>query len=701
MYYDTPSVGRYINFLIKNRFFIIVFSLILAITAFSFINPSLFSSDERIWLQDSLELQRTTAQDLQSQHVAKISLHVQDINEDAVVTFKKLEKKLRDFKGVDSVSSLLSQKYFYNDKSSEDSELLKVIETNTLENRELSLLISNFSHLSKAYVDVEEKIFILYVFTKESFNPESFAAEFNIDVEQISSEDDKWEYLVFFLLSALIIMLLFRLIFKSFAASITAVSIIGLTLLFSVLAVQLLMPDVAIHIAMSLIIVSISLLDYLYFYYRWHVSQYNSDATRALIKSLDRNIKPAFWTTTITVVGLAPLLLIDSDVIKVLCLSAIFASTIAYALNISLLPAMLSYFHVEHPKVTYGRYCYYFANKELHYQRTYIYLFITISVVVISFVGYSFLNDPNRFITNNNSHNVISMEVAYEDLDIPTLDKLYRLEQMMKRKFQSVENIESIATTVDKLLDIKDLHTPIDESNLQEALFFVQMYGLDEKLIKPNSLPITIMLSKDSKEKADVLKWLSAYKPLQIYFNDVDTLVSMVKIENSQVLLFTILTAVLIIASFMGFIFRNIHMVIVAFLSSTIPMAWFAFAMHMLELSFSLEVLIAMIIALGLASDATIHFAYKYWRARFFGRNKKHSLEIVFFYGAIPVIIGSVVLAVTFYGLSFSNALTLQLIGQYSAVLILMSLAVDLFILPILLLIVDKYLNMGTSETKK
>jgi predicted RND superfamily exporter protein len=108
-----------------------------------------------------------------------------------------------------------------------------------------------------------------------------------------------------------------------------------------------------------------------------------------------------------------------------------------------------------------------------------------------------------------------------------------------------------------------------------------------------------------------------------------------------------------------------------------------------------------MIISLGLASDATIHFAYKYWRARYFGRSKKHSLEIVFFYGAVPVIIGSLVLAVTFYGLSFSNALTLQLIGQYSAILILMSLAVDLFILPILLLVSDKYFQQSNGNIKE
>jgi len=700
MYYDTPSVARYISFLIRSRFYIIFGAFCLAIFSTVVINPNLFSSDERVWLQDSLELKRTQSKDLESQHVTKLSMHVPEIDEKAIEKFKSLEQSLRSQEDVSHVSSLLSQKHFYNDKLEKDSQLLKVIQTDMLDNKELGEFINSFSSLYPSFVDIENKSFILYVFTKDSFEVGDMQSRFDVDIEQISSTDDKWEYLIFSMISVLIIMILFRLIFKSYAASITAVSIIGLTLLFSVALVQFLMPGVTIHIAMSLIIVSISLLDYLYFYYRWHVSQYNSNPTRALIKSLDRNIKPAFWTTTITVIGLAPLLFIDSNVINVLCLSAIFASMIAYGLNISLLPAMLSLFHVEHPKVSYGRYCYYFANKELHYKRNYLYFFIMVSIVVISFVGYTFLTDSNRFISNHNSHNAISFEVMYEDLDTNTIEDLYRLENLLKREFDSVEYIESISTTVDKLLDIKQSHIPIDDTLLQEALFFIQMYGLDVKLIKEKTLPITIMLSKDSTEKADILKWLSNYTSLQLYFSDVDTLVSMVKMKNTQVLVFTVLTAVLIIASFMGFIFRNFYMVIVAFLASTIPMAWFSFAMYMLDLPFSLEVLIAMVISLGLASDATIHFAYKYWRARFYGRTKKHSLEIVFFYGAVPVIIGSLVLAVTFYGLSFSSTLTLQLIGEYSAVLILMSLAVDLFILPILLLITDKYLHESIQQKK-
>lgn len=701
MYYDTPSVGPYIGFLTKYRLVVIGLVFVLGIFSLSLINPALFSSDERIWLQDSAELKRTESQELVLKYVTKISLHVPHIDAEAIKTFKRLEKRVLGSNDAGHVSSLLSQRQFYNDKAAEDSQLLKVIEPALLSEAELSVFLQSFSHLNKAYVDIENKTFTLYVFSQEGFNAAYLASEFPVDIEQISSAEEKWEYLFFALVSAAIILLLFRLVFKSFAASLTAVSIIGLTLVFSAAALQMLLPNVAIHVAMSLIIVSIALLDYLYFYYRWHVSQYNSNPKHALIKSLDRNLKPAFWTTTITVVGLLPLLLIDSDVISVLCLSAIFASVIAYLLNITLLPAMLSFFHVEHPKVTYGRYCYYFANKELHYKRNYLYFFVSVSMIVISFVVYSFLNEPNRFISNHNSHNVISFEVSYDALDTDMIEALYRLEHLIKHRYESVENIESIATTVDTLLDIKDPDEPITSESLQEALFFIQIYGFDEKLIKSRSLPVTIMLSKNSTQKADILKYLSSYEPLQIYFNDVDTLVSIVKMQNSQLLLFTVVTAVLIIAFFMGYIFRNIYMVVVAFLASTIPMAWFAFGMYMLHLPFTLEVLIAMIISLGLASDATIHFAYKYWRARFFGRTKKHSLEIVFFYGAVPVIIGSLVLAVTFYGLSFSSALTLQLIGQYSTVLILMSLAVDLFILPILLLVIDKYLQKSIQHIKE
>ena len=68
-----------------------------------------------------------------------------------------------------------------------------------------------------------------------------------------------------------------------------------------------------------------------------------------------------------------------------------------------------------------------------------------------------------------------------------------------------------------------------------------------------------------------------------------------------------------------------------------------------------LEMLIALTISIGPAFDATIHFAFKYFRFRYFGRTRKHALEKMYFYSGIPVIIGSIILITVFAMLYFTQ----------------------------------------------
>ena len=89
MYYDTIQVGPYISFLKKYRILVLTTIFLLGLLAFSSINPNLFSSDERIWLQDSVELERTHNYHLESKHVTKISFHINSFDA------KKLEKTKR------------------------------------------------------------------------------------------------------------------------------------------------------------------------------------------------------------------------------------------------------------------------------------------------------------------------------------------------------------------------------------------------------------------------------------------------------------------------------------------------------------------------------------------------------------------------------------------------------------------------------
>jgi hypothetical protein len=130
-------------------------------------------------------------------------------------------------------------------------------------------------------------------------------------------------------------------------------------------------------------------------------------------------------------------------------------------------------------------------------------------------------------------------------------------------------------------------------------------------------------------------------------------------------------------------------MIFVGFIVNVVPIAWFGMIVSLLSIPLSLEMLMAMAISLGLASDATIHFAFKYFRFRYFGRSRKHALEKMYFYSGIPVIIGSITLVMVFSMLYFTQIHSLELIGLYSASLILLSLLTDLFILPVMLLFID------------
>ena len=100
MYYETPKLNPYVSFIKKYRLFLISFIFLLGIFAFFSINPSLFSSDERIWLQDSLELERTENNNLESQHVSKITFHVNSFELEDIKKLKALDSKLKEVEDV-------------------------------------------------------------------------------------------------------------------------------------------------------------------------------------------------------------------------------------------------------------------------------------------------------------------------------------------------------------------------------------------------------------------------------------------------------------------------------------------------------------------------------------------------------------------------------------------------------------------------
>jgi predicted RND superfamily exporter protein len=311
---------------------------------------------------------------------------------------------------------------------------------------------------------------------------------------------------------------------------------------------------------------------------------------------------------------------------------------------------------------------------------------VTIMIMVV--ISFRFGTTGETIFDTRVDQQTIKLKIPFQEIDLSLVQKLYKFEKDLRYHNGGVVKVDSIQNILNQFDVANSIHGPIDEQRALQALFFLELYDMEKNYIDENALKITITL--ENSDHSSIIRWLKDYKDLPIYFTDLDTLSESAKMDKRVVLASSLFSALIMIGIVMGLIFRSVKIGFVGFVANVIPVIWFGLFMILFNVTLSIEVLIAMAISVGLTSDTIIHFAYKYLRSRYFGRTKKHALEIMFFYAGVPAIIGAIVLMAVFGLLSLTGLETLTLIGGYGVVLMLFSLISDLFILPVLLLALDK-----------
>lgn len=691
MYYHTPQVNRYVRWITRNRksviaFFLLLTAAVLATGRFSFV-----LNDEHFWLGGSEELTRTEALGIAPNYIQHLRVNVDRFDAQSKKALLRLHETLNGLEGVQA-DSLFSRSYLYNDRAGGGSCLLKALPLVSLPSDRIRAFVGALPEPYRRYVSEDFRRFDFYLYSDKRVDPASLDIPFPYTADEQESMLSPVEIAAYLLLISGAIVLFFRLIFHNYIASLAALVVIAITLVLTFALVYLVTGLRALHLALGLIIISIALVDYLYFYYRWHVTQYQANSTRALRKALNRTLSPALWTTVITAVGLGGLLLSDSVIVRMLSVSIIGASLFAYLVNTTLLIALLSFFKVRHPRVVFAKPTYYFAGRELYYDPKLLKLFIvaTLGLLLTGFI--LFTTSENALFSPRISQKSITLSVPFEEIDPETVRKVERFETALQNRFSGIERIDSVAGLLRLIRQAEDQNSTQDDQSILRGLFFIDMYDLNQRYIDDNgsALTLTLYVGADTNA-ADLMDYIRNYPDLPLYFSDIDTLLNSAKQDQILLLAFSLMSALMIIGLIMGIIFRAKEMIFVGFIANAVPVAWFGLLVELLHLPVNLEMLIAMSIAIGLGSDATVHFAFKFFRARFFGRSRKHALEITFFYAAVPVIIGSLILMAFFALLLLSNIESLQHIGGYGSVLIFLSLVTDLFILPILLLSIDPF----------
>lgn len=690
MYYYTPNMNRYVDIILKYRLRIISFYVLFVVLMSISYTPKFLSSDALFWLKDSKQLEQTQAKQFETHHLSKLVVRVDTFDENMHQSLQALHTELVNLEAVQKVYSLFSNDFVETKKSNDESEMLTVVNAGDLDTFELRKLIKELNNDYGNVVEDDFKTFYYFI-SGEKFVDISKLHIPGSYMYDIHDSEINWYYLSTYILIVLLItLLIFRLLFRSHVAFFSATLLISFSTVLTFTLIVMITGIKTIHFSMPFITISIAMVEFLYFYYRWHVSQYKNNKHHALIKLLTRNMVPAMWTSILTILGLGSLVLIDSDIIKLLSLSVILSSLISYLLNLTLLPAFLSYFEVEHAHVPYAKLVYILTFKELRYNKKYLFGFLGLMYLLLTIGAYLIYGESNNFFKLNVKNEQIELKIPYTKIDLPFVHSIEKFTEAIEERFEDeIEDVVSLSTIINSLNESNSQTKKLDEEALQQALFYMDLYNLSEKYFDDNAVNIVINLSDINK--VELIEWLLHYEGIEIYFVDHATLIGSAKYSQTILLASSLLMALFIIGLITGWIFRSKAMIFVGFTVNTLPIILFGMIVTLLAIPLSLEMLIATTISLGLASDATIHFAFKYFRFRYFGRSRKHALEKMYFYSGIPVIIGSGILITVFLMLYFSQVHFLELIGLYSASLILLSLLVDLFVLPVMLLFIDRF----------
>ena len=695
MYYHTPNTSRFINIIRQFRIVIIAFFVLTSISALITLKPELISSDTMFWLSESKQLQKTRQQSYETTYVGRLSIDVTSFDEATKNTLQGLQTELQHLDGVEQVESLFSAHMMFNDRSSDESALVKALPIAQLPAQKIITFVNSFPEPYRRFVCDDFHRFHFIIHSKTPIRLDTLNIPFSHHYSEPAIEAELNHYLWYVGIIILAIIAMSRMIFRNYIAALGVISVTVITLIWTFTLIYLLTGNKQIHIAMSLMVISISIGHYLYFYYRWHVSQFKNDPHRALDKSINRNLHPAVWTLPVLIISLGSLLFTDSSIVTMMSLSLMISSTVAYFVSIVFLPALLSYFTVKHPKIGFARVCYWFANQEIHYNPKLLNIFMIITFFALVFIVGRLYTAPTLF-EKDVDNAAITLKVPFEEIDLETLGKIEKFESDLRLEHSGVIKVDSVVTILKQLDMANTPKNSFDEQRLLQALFFLELYNLEKSYIDKNALNITLTLK--NADHSAIIRFLESYKELPIYLTDVNSLSQSSKMEKTLLLVGSLLSALLMIALVMGIIFRSVGIGSVGLAANAIPLIWFILFMLLFKFELSIEALIAMTISVGLSSDTIIHFGYKYFRSRYFGRSKKHALEIMFFYSGVPAIISAMVLMLVFALLTLTELQSLQLIGAYGAILMLISLLSDLFVLPVLLLAVDRrYQNKYTD----
>jgi len=683
---------KYLSFIIRMKY--IILALIGFSTLFFILNldSQSLSNSSSIWIKGSSDHQKLLESDQLELlgKTIKVKANIDNYTKQDFEELQKVHQYLVDDLELEKVDSIFNH---YFSLKIDDGEGSSFIELTTLYDIDDNFKIfqDNKSEFLEYFSNSEIDF---YIYLKHNIDIGNISTSLEYSVENMLESESFIEESVLLIGLGLVVTALLTISFHSLSAPITGIIFLIITSSATIYIFKLFMGDYTPHISILILSFSISFMDYLYIYYRWFMLQQSEKSFDATAKTVENTFSPIFFTTLVNILGIGSLIFVGSDILQSLGLMVIISSLIGLIYSFTFLPILLSFISTKKRTLESENFSQFFSKKISNYNPIALKIFSNITIILVFFSIYNIYTGVYHVDTENSSK-IIKLTINHDEINLKSMEEIEKISELLN--INEVEKINSPYQTIKKLYKQEEGDKSV--FNLQTIdfdryIFMLDMFGDEDQLFNSGKVKVDIYL-KDIKSKGKILKLLKK-SGVEIYITDVDTLLQSAKIETINIIVILIISILMIISIVIFVMTKRSIFSVIGMIVGLVPITWFFAIVTIFDYPISTEMFVAMIISVAISSDATIHLLHYYHKLDSEDILLEESgIQKLFLYVESPLILGNMILAITFFLMIIANISSIMLIGIFSAIIVLLSLITDIFILPVMILEYQKKMKKG------
>ena len=539
------------------------------------------------------------------------------------------------------------------------------------------------------------------------------------------------EFLIFLGLAFLTVVIFLWLSFRSFYGIIVPVSIVLVSILWTLGIMDLLGKPIDLMTTMLPTMIFIAgMSDVVHFFSKYFEELAKGTAREKIYPLILKEVGfPTFLTLLTTVVGFLSLLFSSIKPIKEFGIYTSIGVSIAFVLTYTLLPALLYFFTPKKLVTVHGS-----NNRTTNLMRTGLFwifrnqktiLLITVLVFAASVIGISKIKLNNILLEDLSEKVRLKQDFNFFDSNYSGV-RPFELEVRVKAKDKTIWDYEVI-TELNKLDDF--VKKEYNAGFLLSASALVKSIYLNSNLDSSNAFPdkedyesIASYLKKNKKNK-EIKRFVSLDGQTSRISAKIADLGSLKINEHNQNLLTFIdknidknllefqltgaahlidrnneymvsnmtqgfVFSIIVIGLLTWFLHRSWRMVLVFIIPNVIPLVIIGGIMGYAGIELKAATSLVFSIAFGIATDDTIHFISRLKIELAYGKSLMYAFKRTYFETGKPIILTTFILLGGFMSLMTSNFQSTFYFGFLICITVVIAVLADIFLLPVLLFLI-------------